>query len=284
MRICETMKGSGMINNDVTSHRTSFTRGMRDAIPIGLGYLAVSFSLGIAAGNADFSIAQGFWLSVLNVSSSGQYAGIVLTRDHAAVIEVILMIFIANARYMLMSCALSQKLDPDMPFFHRLFIGYGVTDEIFGLEIALPGYVKPRYVYGAYLTAIPGWAIGTCLGVFMGNVMPPVFAEAMNVAIFGMFLAIIIPPSKTDHVALLFVILSFVSSFMAERLPFIGEVSSGTRILVLTVVLSSLAALFFPVKESAGEEADKMAESVIKAEKITPQQENTDSKSSKEEG
>ncbi len=263
-----------MINSNVTSRRVSFARGMRDAIPIGLGYLAVSFSLGIAAGNADFSIAQGFWLSVLNVSSSGQYAGIVLTRDHAAVIEVILMIFIANARYMLMSCALSQKLDPDMPFFHRLLIGYGVTDEIFGLEIALPGYVKPRYVYGAYLTAIPGWAIGTCLGVFMGNVMPPVFAEAMNVAIFGMFLAIIIPPSKTDHVALLFVILSFISSFMAERLPFISGVSSGTRILVLTVMLSSLAALFFPVRESIEEEANDIAGSVIKAEKEFSQAES----------
>ena len=283
MWIWETMKGSVMINNEVASHRTSFIRGMRDAIPIGLGYLAVSFSLGIAAGNADFSIAQGFWLSVLNVSSSGEYAGIVLTRDHEAIIEIIHMIFIANARYMLMSCALSQKLDPKMPFIHRLFIGYGVTDEIFGLEIALPGYVRPRYVYGTFLTAIPGWAIGTCLGVFMGNVMPPVFAEAMNVAIFGMFLAIIIPPSKTDHVALLFIILSFISSFLAERLPVISGVSSGTRILVLTVLLSTLAALFFPVKESAEEEAEDMAESVISSEKTVLQSEAENKNSGKEQ-
>lgn len=256
----DALSGNETITVDPPKAGTSFFRGMRDAIPIGLGYLAVSFSLGIAAGNADFSIAQGFWLSTLNVSSSGQYAGIVLIQEHSTIIELILMILIANARYMLMSCALSQKLDPDMPFFHRLLIGYGVTDEIFGLEIAVPGYVKPRYVYGAMMTAIPGWAIGTCLGVFMGNVMPPVFAEAMNVAIFGMFLAIIIPPSKTDKIAGIFVLLGFICSFLASVLPVISGFSSGTRILILTVVLSTAAALLFPIKESTPEEAEEQSE------------------------
>ena len=238
----------------------SFFRGMRDAVPIGLGYLAVSFSLGIACGNADLSIAQGFWLSALNVSSSGQYAGIVLIREHATLIELILMILIANARYMLMSCALSQKLNPNMPFFHRLLIGYGITDEIFGLEIAVPGYVKPRYAYGAMLGAIPGWAIGTCLGVFMGNVMPPVFAEAMNVAIFGMFIAIIIPPAKTDKIAGVFVLAGFIASFIASVAPIASGLSSGTRILILTVVLSAIAAVLFPIKEDIEKEAKEQVE------------------------
>lgn len=236
--------------------KNSFWRGVRDAIPVGLGYLAVSFSLGIAAGNADFSVAQGFWLSVLNVSSSGEYAGIVLAAEKSGLIELILMIFIANARYMLMSCALSQKLDPDMPFFHRLTIGYGITDEIFGLEISSPGYVRPRYVYGLFLAAIPGWAIGTCLGVFMGNVMPPVFAEAMNVAIFGMFLAIIIPPSRTDHKALMFVTIAFIASLLASVAPLISELASGTRTLILTVIISTAAALLFPVGDGEEEETD----------------------------
>lgn len=226
---------------------------MADAIPICLGYLAVGFSLGIAAGNADFSVAQGFWWSALNLSSSGQYAGIVLTREQASVIELILMILIANARYLLMSCALSQRLDPGMPFYHRFLMGYGITDEIFGLEIALPGYVKPVYAYGAILMAMPGWALGTCMGIFMGDVMPYVLAQALNVAIYGMFLAIIIPPGKKDRRILLFVVLGFIFSLAASCIPAIREVSSGTRILVITIILSMAAAIIFPVPS---EEAD----------------------------
>ncbi len=230
--------------------KSAFSRGVKDALPVGFGYFAVAISLGIAAGNADFSVVQSFWLGILNVSSSGEYAGIVLVREHALIIEVVLMILVANARYLLMSCALSQKLDPNMPFYHRLAIGYGLTDEIFGLEITSPGYVRPRYVYGLFLGSLPGWAIGTCIGTFMGNVMPPLLAEAMNVAIYGMFLAIIVPPAKTDKHARLFVILAFIFSFIASIAPIVSDVSSGTRTLVLTIILSVAAALIFPVPES----------------------------------
>ena len=116
-----------------------FARGMRDAIPIGLGYCAVSFSLGIAAGNVGYTTFQGFLLSLLNVSSSGEYAGIVLSAEQAGFIELALMIFVANARYLLMSFALSQRFAPDATLFHRLTIGFGVTDELFGLGIASKG-------------------------------------------------------------------------------------------------------------------------------------------------
>lgn len=227
---------------------------MKDAIPVGLGYFAVSFSLGIAAGAADFTIVQSALLSLLNLSSSGQYAGLVLTREQAGIVELILMILIANARYLLMSCALSQRLDPDMPFWHRFLIGYGVTDEIFGLEIASQGYVRPSYVYGMYLTSVPGWVIGTALGVFMGNIMPPVVAEALNVAIFGMFLAIIVPPSKENHTALGFVVLAFAASYLASVIPVVRDISSGTRTLVLTVLISAAAAALFPVKDAGEQE------------------------------
>ena len=231
-----------------------FVRGMRDAIPIGLGYCAVSFSLGIAAGNVGYTTLQGFWLSLLNVSSSGEYAGIVLSAEQAGFIELALMIFVANARYLLMSFALSQRFAPDATLLHRLTIGFGLTDELFGLGIASRGWLNPIYMYGAFLTSIPLWAIGTALGVYAGNVLPPVIAEAMNVAIFGMFLAIIIPPAKKDPVVLGAVIASFVLSLAASLLPLTASISSGTRTLVLTVIIASVVALLFPIKEEPGQD------------------------------
>lgn len=226
-----------------------FARGMRDAIPIGLGYCAVSFSLGIAAGNVGYTVFQGFLLSLLNVSSSGEYAGIVLSAEQAGFIELALMIFVANARYLLMSFALSQRFAPDATLFHRLTIGFGLTDELFGLGIASKGYLNPTYMYGAFLTSIPLWAIGTALGVYAGNVLPPIIAEAMNVAIFGMFLAIIIPPARKDPVVLGSVIVSFALSLLAAVWPLTASISSGTRTLFLTVVIASAVALLFPIKD-----------------------------------
>lgn len=229
--------------------RQTFGRGMIDAIPIGLGYFAVALSLGIAAGSADFRIIHGFLWSALNLSSSGQYAALVLIRENAGLIEVILMTLVTNARYLLMSFALSQRFDPRMPFFHRFLVAYGLTDEIFGLEISSPRYVSPGYVYGAILVAMPGWALGTCVGIFMGDIMPALLGEAMNVAIYGMFLAIIIPPAKKDLKVLLFVVLTFIFSLAASIIPYLRDFSSGSRILFITVILSLAAAFFFPVDE-----------------------------------
>ena len=226
-----------------------FARGMRDAIPIGLGYCAVSFSLGIAAGNVGYTVFQGFLLSLLNVSSSGEYAGIVLSAEQAGFIELALMIFVANARYLLMSFALSQRFAPTATLFHRLTIGFGLTDELFGLGIASKGWLNPSYMYGAFLTSIPLWAVGTALGVYAGNVLPPVIAEAMNVAIFGMFLAIIVPPAKKDKVVLGAVAVSFALSLAASVIPLTAAVSSGTRTLVLTVIIASAVAVLFPIKD-----------------------------------
>ena len=226
-----------------------FVRGMRDAIPVGLGYFAVSFSLGIAAANVGFSIFQGFLLSLTSVSSSGEYAGLMLFAENAPYFKLALMVFIANARYLLMSCAISQKFNPKESILHRILIGFGLTDELFGLAIASDGHVRPIYMYGAFVTSLPLWALGTAFGVFAGNVLPPIIAEAMNVAIFGMFLAIIIPPCKKDRVVLGAVGASFLISFLASVAPLIRTVSSGTRTLILTVLISAVVASLFPVPE-----------------------------------
>lgn len=228
--------------------RKVFCEGMRDGFPIALGYFAVSFSLGIAARNAGLTPMQGFWASLLNNASAGEYAAFTLIAAKATYWEVAVITLIANARYLLMSCALAQRFAPDTPFFHRLLIGYDVTDELFGITIARPGCLNPYYTYGAILLAAPAWAIGTALGIMAGNLLPLRVVSALSVALYGMFLAIIIPPARKSRIVAGLVLISFVLSFACEHLPGVSALSGGTRTIILTVPISAAAAVLFPVK------------------------------------
>lgn len=229
--------------------RKEFKEGMRDGIPIGLGYLAVSFSLGVAAKSAGLTAFQGFIASLLNNASAGEYAGFTVIAANASYLEMMLMTLIANARYLLMSCSLSQKFDPDTPLRHRLLVGYDVTDEIFGITISRPGILNPYYTYGAIVIAAPCWAGGTALGVIAGNLLPLRVVSALSVALFGMFLAVIIPPARKNRVVAAFVLISFLASFAATSLPYISQLSGGTRTIILTAGISSVAAALFPIGE-----------------------------------
>ena len=237
--------------------RSAFLRGLRDGVPIGLGYLAVAFALGITAKNAGMTAFQGFLMSWLGMASAGEYAAITIIAASASYWEMALVTLVANARYLLMSFALSQRLDPKLSLGHRLLIGYSVTDELFGIAISQPKPLEPLYSYGSYAVAIPMWAIGTALGIVAGNVLPLRVVSALSVALFGMFIAVIVPPARENKVVLLFVLLSFAASWAASRLPWLSELSSGGRVILLTVVLAGIAAAAFPVKEE--EEAEHEA-------------------------
>ena len=238
------------------SNAKIFQEGIKDAIPIGLGYFAVAFSLGIAARNAGMNAVQGFLLSFLNNASAGEYAGITVIAANASYIEIAVVTLIANARYLLMSCAMGQRLKPGLSFGHRLLMGYDITDELFGIAIARPGYLEPFYTYGAMLTAIPCWAAGTACGIIAGNIMPARVVSALSVSLFGMFLAIIIPPAKKDKVVAALIILAFAASYASSCLPLISSISEGTRTIILTIILSAGAANFFPIHTEGGPEHD----------------------------
>ena len=233
-------------------HKTAFLEGVRDGIPIALGYFAVAFSLGIAARNAGLTAMQGFVASTLCVASAGEYALFTMIGAGATFLETAILTLITNARYFLMSCALSQRIDPKMRDLHRYTVGAVVTDEIFGITIARPGYLEPAYNYGAISVSVPGWAAGTALGIIMGNLLPANIVSALSVALYGMFLAIIIPPMKKDRAVALCVAGGFALSWLFSTLPALAAVSAGTRTILLTVAIASAAALLFPVKE--GEE------------------------------
>lgn len=230
-------------------NKSCMIRGFRDGIPISLGYFAVAFSLGIAARNAGLTAFQAMLTSLLNNASAGEFAAFTLIGAGAGYVEVALMTLVSNARYLLMSCALSQKLDPDAPLLPRMLIGFDVTDEIFGVSIAFPGRLNPFYTYGVILAALPGWALGTYFGVLMGNALPARLVSALSVSLYGMFIAIIIPPARQSRVVAMFVIVSMALSGLLSAVKWFHFLSSGARIILLTVVISAVAAWKFPIRE-----------------------------------
>ncbi len=233
--------------------KSVFLEGVRDGIPIALGYFAVSFSLGIAARNVGITAVQGMLASFLCMASAGQYALFSLIGAAASLGEIALVTLITNARYFLMSCALSQKIDPEMKNYHRFLFGAVVTDEIFGITVARPGYLDPWYNYGAMAVTMPGWAIGTGLGILMGTLLPARLVSALSVALFGMFIAVFIPPAKKDKVILGCVAASFAAALLFDLVPQLSEISAGTRTILLTVVISAAAAALFPRGEAEDE-------------------------------
>ncbi len=233
------------------NNRNHFCNGLKDGIPIGLGYFAVSFSLGVAAKAAGMNAFQGFLVSLLNNASAGEYAGFTVIAANATYLEMALITLIANARYLLMSCALIQRFTPDIGLVHRLLMGHYVTDEIFSITVARPGKLNPFYTYGAIVIAAPCWSIGTALGVVAGNLLPLRAVSALSVALYGMFLAVIVPPARKNPVIAGCVLISFAASFLVTHAPFVSDLSEGTGTIILTVVISAVAAILFPIKDDA---------------------------------
>ncbi len=229
--------------------KSAFLKGMRDGFPIGLGYFAVSFSLGIIAKKGGLTPVIGFFSSLFVRASAGEYAGYTSIATHASYWELVIITVIANARYLLMNCALSQKFSSATGIVKRILVGACCTDEIFGISIAWPGYLKPSYTFGATAIAGPMWALGTALGIVAGGTLPLRAVSALSVALYGMFLAIIVPPSKKDKAVAIAVAASFALSFLFSILPVVKTISAGTRTIILTIVIAAVAAILKPVPD-----------------------------------
>ncbi|MCR5249339.1 MAG: AzlC family ABC transporter permease [Lachnospiraceae bacterium] len=230
-----------------------FFAGLRDGFPIGLGYLAVSFTLGIQCRDAGLSVAEATVMSLVNLTSAGEFAALAIIKASSSYLEMVISQFIINLRYMLMSFALSQKVDPSLSVGHRMGISFGVTDEIFGISVGRKGKLSPFYSYGAMAVAVPGWTLGTMLGVIMGDVLPGRIVSALSLALYGMFLAIIVPQAKEDRHVALACLIGAAASFVFTYLPAAAAISAGSRIIILTVAVSLLAALLWPIREEGKE-------------------------------
>lgn len=245
------------------NRKQHFTAGIQDGIPICLGYLAVSFTFGIMAKKVGVSIFDTVLISITNVTSAGQFAGLSLIASTASYIEMAITQLIINLRYSLMSCALSQKIDSKAPFFHRFLIAYGVTDEIFGVSVSKEGKISPFYSYGVISISVGGWVLGTFLGILSGNILPPRAISALSVALYGMFIAIIIPPAKGNRILAGIIILSMTASLLFTEAPILQNISSGFRIIIITLVIAGLAAWFFPVADDGNEITTENAQETI---------------------
>ena len=226
-----------------------FKAGLKDGVPIGLGDLAVSFTFGIMAKGAGLTILEAVVLSLTNLTSAGQFAGLGIITAGSSLVEMALAQLIINLRYCLMSCSLSQKLDSKMPHFHRFLMAYGVTDEIFGVSVCKNGILSPYFSYGLMAMAVPGWTIGTLLGAVSGSLLPTRLLSALNVALYGMFLAVIIPPAREKKVLRIVIPVSMALSFLFTLIPVLKDISSGFKIIILTFIMAGAAAYLFPVKE-----------------------------------
>lgn len=228
---------------------TQFKAGAKDGIPIGLGYLAVSFTFGIMAAGAGLTVLQSVVMSASNLTSAGQFAALGIISAGAPYLEMAAAQLIINLRYCLMSCSLSQKIQGSTPFFHRFFMAYGVTDEIFGVSVCRSGMLNPFYSYGLIAVAVPGWTLGTFLGAISGDLLPARLLSALNVALYGMFLAVIIPPARTSKVLTGVILAAMAASYGFTLVPALSGISSGFKIIILTVLIAGAAAYLFPVKE-----------------------------------
>lgn len=231
------------------SKKQWFLKGMKAGIPIAMGYFAVAIALGINAVSAGIGALDAAVASLLNNASAGEYIAFTLIAAEASYIELIAMEAVANSRYLLMSAALSQKLEQGTSTFKRLLLGFTVTDEIFGVSMMQQGYLSPYFTYGTFVVATTGWTGGTLLGALMGDILPASVVCALGVGLYGMFISVFVPEAKKNRVVALLVCISFAFSAAFELLPYIRELSSGLRIIILTVLISLGAAIFFPIKE-----------------------------------
>ena len=223
--------------------------GLRDGIPICLGYFSVSFAFGIFATGEGLSVLESVMISVFNLTSAGQLAGVPIIAHGGSFIELALTQLIINLRYALMSISLSQKLGNSIRLGDRFLIAFSNTDEVFAVASGQHGSVGRRYMYALIATPILGWTLGTLLGAIAGNILPAVVVSALGIAIYAMFIAIVVPVACFDRKTGLCALLSVALSCLFYFTPVLNTVPSGFVIIICAVVASIVFALIFPIPE-----------------------------------
>lgn len=231
----------------------NFKQGIRDGIPIGLGYAAVSFAFGILAVDKDLTVSEAVLISLTNLTSAGQFAGLTIIAELGTLVEMALSQFIINLRYMLMAISLSQKVDDDFKGIWRWILGFAITDEIFAVAIQNPGKIKRNYFMGLIIIPIIGWTLGTLGGALLGNILPAIITNALGVALYGMFIAVVVPKARDDSHVFVAVCIAVAISVALKYIPAFVNLSGGFAIIICTVVASLIAAVLFPVEVSEDE-------------------------------
>lgn len=232
------------MNND-------FKNGVKHGIPICLGYLPVSFTFGLMAVSAGIPKWTAILISLTNLTSAGQFAGITLISAGTAYFELGLTVFIINLRYMLMSLSISQKIDRKINTLQRMLFSFGITDETYVVASLQPNKLTSAYLFGLISMPIFGWNLGTILGVFISDLLPLTLQNAMGIALYGMFIALIVPPARKERKILVIIMIAVAIMCMFRYISIFSGISSGFRIIISSVVAAAAGAYFFPNKEDA---------------------------------
>jgi len=234
-----------------------FRSGLKDGLPIALGYFSVSFTIGILAAEVGLSALQAALLSLTNLTSAGEVAGLGVIAVCGPLLELALTQLVINLRYALMSLSLSQKLAPTVTLVQRCIMSMAVTDEIFAVCAGKEGDIHPRYFYGLALYPIFGWTAGTLLGAAVGNILPGMVQSALGVALYGMFIAVVVPPMRHFKSIRVVVALALASSCAMAWLPGLRQLSSGMSVIVCTILSAAIGALLFPEGDGTAEDAEE---------------------------
>lgn len=226
-------------------------RGIRDGIPIALGYFSVSFSFGILAVSDGFLWWQALLISMANLTSAGQYAGITVMAAAGSLVEMAITQLVINMRYALMSISLTQKLDKGFVRPYRMLLGAGITDEIFAVAMNSGRSISKGYMSGLIMIPYAGWAMGTLAGAVCGNILPGIVCDALGIALFGMFIAIVVPAMRDERPVMVVVAIAVMISCILYYVPAFEGVSSGFSVIICAVVAACIGAVLFPVREEA---------------------------------
>ncbi|MBR4721123.1 MAG: AzlC family ABC transporter permease [Clostridia bacterium] len=226
---------------------SEFIRGIKGGLPICMGYLGVSFAFGIFAVESGLKISEAMLISMTNLTSAGQFAAVPVITAGGSLIELILGQIIINLRYMFMSVALSQKLDKNVNIFDRLIISFANTDEIFAVAVSNKEDVGKSYLYGLIITPYLGWSIGTLIGATMGSILPHDAISALGVAIYAMFVAIVVPQTKEDKNMAFCVLVSVILSCIFYYVPVLKSIPQGFVITICALTASMIFAYFAPI-------------------------------------
>ncbi|MBO4954386.1 MAG: AzlC family ABC transporter permease [Clostridia bacterium] len=231
------------------NEQNSFIKGIKDGVPICLGYLSVAFAFGIFATESGLSILQTLLISMTNVTSAGQLAGVPIIVAGGTLLELAVAQLVINLRYALMSVSLSQKLGKTVRLLDRFVISFVNTDEVFAVASSQQGSVGKRYLYGLIITPYVGWSLGTFLGAGAENILPESVISALGIAIYGMFVAIVIPEAKKRRATALCVAIAIILSCLFTYLPQLSAIPSGFTVIICAVVASVVMAIVAPVAE-----------------------------------
>jgi len=243
----------GMKRGSTMDNQKQFTYGFRKGLPIAFGYIPVSFTFGLMATGGGLPVWLTIFISLSNLTSAGQFAGTELILSGAGLLEITLTTFIINIRYMLMSFSLSQKIEKKITLKQRLLFGFGITDETFSMASLEPGNLSFPFMFGLIIGPIGGWTLGTSMGALISEALPLSLSNAMGIALYAMFIAIILPPSKKSKPILSIVILSVIITILLKYIGIFSFISSGFRIIIATVVSAMVGAALFPIHEESKE-------------------------------